>query len=1393
VDRTTRNSIERATQKARRVLEDDYAAQLEGTFDVLRDGHIAERAGPHLTPRQAYQRAVIVAALDRKRASGMDAESAVADYLRDAAFTTLNRFVALKLLEARKLLQECVSRGQQSAGYAEFVGMAPGVALLPDNAGYRLYIESLFDELSTEVKVLFERRDPASVLWPRRLAFEVLLEVLNAPDLASVWAQDETLGWVYQFFNSPEERRQMRDASPAPRNNRELAVRNQFFTPRYVVQFLVDNTLGREWLEMLGGGSELIERLEYFVRPANEELATRPPKDPRDIRVLDPACGSGHFLLYSFDLLLEIYEEAWQAGASMPPSHLTGRTLRQDFADLDALRAAVPALVVERNLYGVEIDARCAQIAALALWLRAQRAYQDVGLAAAERPRIRRTHIVIAEPMPGDKELAASFAADLEQPFLRTLFDRMIGEMRLAGELGILLQVDRSLAEDISHARRQFQVQQERPELFPELRPKLEQGRLDLSGVTDDRFFEEVEETIVAGLRRFAESAGGTDAGRRLFAEDAAQGVALIDLVRTRFDVVLMNPPFGEATPATREYLRKCYPDASSDLYLTFVQRASELAPSGWVGCISSRTILVNASSEQIRRRIHSENSQVCAIADLGYGVLDAMVEACAYVFGGLPRSSPSRVSVASLLRNADKGSALLDEITRHRLGQESSVREVDLGELSRVFRFPWAYWLSAGLRTTLVDQPSIEDGFARVRVGLSTADNFRFLRLIWEVPADSFDPSIPNKHWVPLAKGGEYAPLFDDIHLALNWASDGREIDATNGATVRSREEYFRGGTYYPYRTTSALSLRVLPVGAAFADGGPAVLPSDPSPSNVARLLVLYNSRVGRYFAEVFLGEGDAVVSGSAARNYIPRAVGAVPSGEIQRLPGADHPDMAVWLNGLLLPWIEDETSGVFRGIWVPAASSLRLANRLRERRRLEVAANAVAAAGRIESMVEDALHVSNTDRDVLDEAMGAHPSTLGRRQVSDTDRDAITQLHVMPLDDLVDRVGDRLGHARYLTKKAFYVDRRLELMARALDLAPKDLVDAIPDTALDVSLPKFARHLVSIALGICFDRFDLEALPGEPTEMPPLARLIDGSGVTWARGKRASSTLTVFVDDPGASNDIVEAIRTVLRTALSPRIPSVVEDIDESLPGGLRRYLAGDFFGEHLQRYSKSRRAGPIYLQLGVAPGRFSLWVRSDGLTRDSMFAQARDIVAPKLAYEERRRTATAQDAGPNPTAKARAELAAHDALVEELRLLSAELRRVAPLWNPDLDDGIVLVSAPLWRLVVHKPWQKELKSRWDDLVAGKYDWAHLAMHLWPERVVPKCAIDRSLAIAHGLEDVFWVEGADGKWAKRSHPTRPIDELVAERTSPAVKAALADLLAAPASVASGRRTKGE
>ncbi|HUP24849.1 MAG TPA: DNA methyltransferase [Thermoanaerobaculia bacterium] len=567
-----------------------------------RDGTVAAEAGGHLSARQAFQRERIVAAIEHKRAAGMNAADAARDYLRDAAFTTLNRFVALKMLEARDLVQECITKGEQSAGYREFCGMAPGLPLLPDSAGYRLCIESLFDELSTEVKVLFDRRDPSSVLWPKRATFEQLLEILNGTDLAGVWGEDETIGWVYQFFNGQEERKKMREESQAPRNSRELAVRNQFFTPRYVVQFLTDNTLGRIWDEMRDSRTVLSDYCEFMVRKPGEEFPPRPKKDPRELRVLDPACGSGHFLLYSFDLLLAIYAEAFTDPES-PKSELTGRTLADDYASVDELRRALPSLVLAHNLHGVDIDPRCAQIAQLALWMRAQKAYRDYGVRRAERQKVRRSNIVVAEPLVADEQIAKEFLAKLGDALLGRVFKTLVDSMSLAGDLGVLLRLEQLVVRQVQR------------------------------GKTGD-LFEPPEERIRAALDLFVREEGGrADTRRRLFTDDAAQGVGLLAVVEGKYDVVLMNPPFGQGSGRAKREFEKGYPRTKNDVFAAFVERGIELlAPRGRVGAITSRTGFFLSSFQKWREEVLLRQAPPVVVADLGYGVLDsAMVETAAY------------------------------------------------------------------------------------------------------------------------------------------------------------------------------------------------------------------------------------------------------------------------------------------------------------------------------------------------------------------------------------------------------------------------------------------------------------------------------------------------------------------------------------------------------------------------------------------------------------------------------------------------------------------------------------------------------------------------------------------------------------------------------------------
>ena len=637
MEKEQRQKLERLTQAARRLLEQEFREQLEGRYDVLLDGRIGLAPGAHLSEQERVVWQRIVAAIAHRRRPGVSSAEAVMGYRREAAFHTLNRFVALKMLEARKLVQECISRGEESTGFKEFCGLAPGLVQLPDK-GYRLYTESLLDELGRQVKVLFNRLDPATLLWPRRQAFTALLELLNDPELAAVWQEDETIGWVYQYFNGEDERRQMRAESQAPRNSRELAVRNQFFTPRYVVQFLTDNSLGQLWVEMRQGATRLAA-LDYLVK--DSERLPRPAKDPRDLRVLDPACGSGHFLLYCFDLLAGdpsrglagIYLEAWRA-QEQPPSQATGNSLRHDYPTEEALLKAVPELILRHNLHGVDIDPRAAQIAALALWMRAQRGFQEAKIPAAERPPIRRTNVVTAEPMPGDQLLVHEFSTGLEPRVLGELFQQMVEAMQLAGELGSLLRIDRALEQAVGQAREQFKTEQMQQLLLPGFEPATRQLGFDLSDISDASFFDSAEERIVAALAAYAAQAPASmTVRRRLFAEDAAQGIAFIDLIRQRYDAVLMNPPFGAASLAAKREFEAAYPRTKNDLYAAFVERGIELLhPGGYLGAITSRTGFFLSSFQRWREEVLLQEAPPTVFADLGQGVLDsAMVEVAAY------------------------------------------------------------------------------------------------------------------------------------------------------------------------------------------------------------------------------------------------------------------------------------------------------------------------------------------------------------------------------------------------------------------------------------------------------------------------------------------------------------------------------------------------------------------------------------------------------------------------------------------------------------------------------------------------------------------------------------------------------------------------------------------
>jgi len=1381
LDKPTRNSIQRATQAARKLLEDAYSDQLEGTYDILLDGTIAEHPGDHLSDRQRVVRDKLVATVMHKRSGGASPNDAVDAYLREAAFTTLNRFVALKMLEARGLVQECVSKAEESAGFREFTMLAPGLAAFEDK-GYRLYIETVFDEVGQEVRVLFDRRDVASLLWPDRQTLLLLLGILNAPDLAGVWGEDETIGWVYQYFNGDDERAKMRDTkrggSQAPRNSRELAVRNQFFTPRYVVQFLTDNTLGRTWYEMMQGSTQLAD-LDYLVRRPNEAFLAegasapesgtsdgdlsqeerlqqtvhvpfRAKKDPRDLRILDPACGSGHFLLYTFDLLITIYEEAY-ADAGAAAFTETGAQLRADYESVEDLRHASPGLILRNNLHGVDIDPRAAQIAALAVWMRAQRAYNEFDVDRAQRPPITRTNIVVAEPMPGDAELVDEFAASLKPAVLGDLFKKMVEEMRLAGELGALLKIDDSISVSVSEARLAFAERQNTLSrgFLPGMEPA--QGALDLTGIDEEAFFDEAEAKIIAALGSFSQSAAGASGvGRQLFAGDAAQGVAFIELMRKRFDVVLMNPPFGAGSKSAKREFETAYPCSKHDIYAAFIERwACRLVQSGCLGAITSRTGFFLSSFDKWRKHTLLKRVRPKVLADLGFGVLDdAMVEVAAYCVWA---SDVSSTTFFKLIASADKKRCLVSAISARRAGVIEQTFDRNLSAFADLPGAPFAYWVSERTRRVFKDLPQFESEGRAVRFGLASHDDFRWLRLNWEC-----DPREVLKGIAPsYAKGGSFSRYYDSLHLRVAWGPNGRWLKTSkkerhrrgevkaNNSQCWNEAFYFRPGVTWP-RRTNGLSFRALPGQSIFGDKGPAAFVEGDDVNDLLGVVGVLNSSCFGYLVSAQLARTEL------AQSYEVGIIRQSPFPPSERISAAGIADLV-------------------REGWALA-------------RELDSSNETSVAFVQPMLLYDRCSSLSHAIASTIERT-----TTLwGRLDQIQADLDkrcfelyGLSTAELEPIADFA-RQGQQIA-----------------LRARR-DRAGSGVHNVIA--------------FLSWSFGAAVGRFDVgvavrnQQLPaaGAPFEPLPLASpgmLADEEGlplsVAPSRYPIAFTVSGILVDDAGHESDLVARAKGVFDLVLDePEAWWRETAAIVAAPGhNIRRWFAKSFFANHIREYSRSRRKAPIYWQLATPSASYSVWCYYHRLTRDTFFQIADEYVSQKVDHEERKLNTLREEAGTAPSSKTRREIDAQETYVAELHVFLTEVKRIAPLWNPSLNDGVIINFAPLWRLVPqHKPWQKECKKVWDRLCNGDYDWAHLAMHLWPERVVPKCRDDRSLAIAHGLEDEFWIEEDDGKktrWRKRQVRDGRVAELVEERSSAAVKAALNDLLTAPAPAGTGRRRK--
>ncbi len=1475
-DSSTRNKLQKMVATCRRILTDEFTAQLQSLYGIQPTGEMADVASmTHLDDEQLTSASLLRERIDHladgRSADKKAAAEAIDRVIREQAFTVLNRLAALRMCEERGIVQECIGNGFQSRGFQVYCTTA-GSGLGDIYQRYRVFLQCLFHEISLDLGVLFDRFSPLGLLFPREPALLETLKALDDNELKEVWKEDEAIGWIYQYFNSKEEREAMRKASAAPRNSRELAVRNQFFTPRYVVEFLTDNTLGRIWYEMTKGETQFKEHCRYLVRRPNEVFLApgeeacggagvgsmqraegsedlsqdellkqpvyiehRPKKDPRDIKVLDPACGSGHFLLYAFDVLERIYEEAWdeqyavcsrqyavgsrqnaegvaygreelsgpdrvaesngpcgndlrsneilskggnlrtykpgpeggglhtiqhrgrpgahdeervpelsinsarvgsRSGDANPdrptielPADRKSRSdpesaMRSGSIDQRALELAlnevgydyansaycplptaysskhdflkrVPELILRHNIHGIDIDPRACQIAGLSLWLRAQRSCQKLGLKPDERPRITRANVVCAEPMPGEKDLLEEFIGTFrgEQRIVGELVREVWERMKLAGEAGSLLKIEEELREAIDSVRKEWedirrgQPVGQMPMWADRQPPRQLEIRIALGEIKKEAFWDQVEGWVLEALNHFAEKAGnGKGYQRKLFAEDAAQGFAFIDLCLKLYDVVLMNPPFGEASERSLPLLNR-FGSFTDNIAAPFLERF--LAVSRFVGMVMDRALLIRKTHEAFRRLfIERGRNRLCGFANYGWGVLDAYVEVAALV-------AATSYSGASYFLSKEGEAERLQWLFTD--GFSALPNRAISGDVPSCV-------INAFARNT-----SLGESEKAARVGHQWKSE-RYLRLWWE--GYDLGPYVYN--------GAPYSPYVFISRNRMACDPTSKEVITESSTVIRNQVYHYLPGVAYGKRGIH-LDAHLLPKGQTFTVEGLACFPE--SESDRWTILAYLNSSPVTAILSLFCGQHKHV-------------------GYVNSLPFSNQWDLASTTKDCLQGYVigkyaqltADETSPLFT------------------------------------SAIDARLRTASWS-----EGFGAFYLELSQH----TERLGTVQTLV------------NCDVAKWLR---FPQDWKfLPGVEDIVKTAPSlDATDVYDESGYDTQAAYCSRTLCNI-VGVVLGRWDvriaLEPLlapklagPFDPLPVCPPAMLVSPNGLPaepgtivskeWLRARPSPIALPpegsvsrptipdeeyplrvswsgILVDDSDGDEtqahpeDIVHRTREVLDLLWGDRVQAIEQEACEILGAvNLRDYFRkpSGFFDDHLKRYSKSRRKAPIYWPLSTESGSYTLWIYYHRLTDQTLYQCVNDYVNPKLETVAQDIDKLRGQVLQGGTAKQRDQLERLQKLQQELTDFRAELLRVAALpYRPNLNDGVLITASPLWKLFRLPRWRKDLQECWKKLESGEYDWAHLAYSIWPERVKEKCKTDRSIAIAHDLEELF------------------------------------------------------
>lgn len=706
--------------------------------------------------------------------------------VKEAAHTLLNRLVFLRILEHHGLVApQVVTGGFSSAAYEQEFVHYMGPLGDDDTRGYRHLLSVVFAELAEELPGLFGPVGLTSLFPIPAATLRAVLDVLNDPELASAWGDDTTLGWVYQYWNDPE--REALDAKISGGGKiepHEIASKTQMFTERYMVEWLLHNSLGLTWLcickkngwtpdadavlpvldarradwrkkreagevaldALMPIESGLEDAWKYYVpQPIPADAVEKAPVSIRDVKLLDPACGSGHFLVIAYGLLARMHEEEAR--------HRGVRWTARENAER----------IVADNLHGVDIDPRAVQIAAAGLWLRAKLHAPDARLA---RMNLVAPSFHLATLPKDDAALRALYDELHALGVPRETTEKLVACLKGVDHLGTLLRIDREIAKLVDDTSKDV-------------------GPLFAHGAAKERAA--LEARVAAYLDAHAVEA---DLGLRLEGEQLAAGLRFIEVVREgRYDVVVGNPPYqGLSKTSQFEYVVKQYP-RGKDLYGAFLERGVELARDGGLSALlTMRGWMFLGQFAELREQL-VRTHDLRALGDVDRGAFeDVPDEVLATVMSIFRRAAPDAMATAiqptalddrsrDSARTSRKRAAVLAQVGRYEFDPKGF--KVIQGE-------PIVYWWSRSFLAKYAAAPKLGETFP-ARFGLNSGSNVRFLRRPWELARSGVysrrisEPhgALPEQPWSRYLKGAAGAAWVDPCDDVIRWKANGLEVKA--------------------------------------------------------------------------------------------------------------------------------------------------------------------------------------------------------------------------------------------------------------------------------------------------------------------------------------------------------------------------------------------------------------------------------------------------------------------------------------------------------------------------------------------------------------------------------------------------------------------------------------